>query len=467
MSEQLDRAENSPVPTRRALAIGAPWRGVRNHPVTSAFFVVSAIVAGVAMLVVFAPPKMSARVVFQVSAHPHALLKPVSDDNTDFHLYCQAQAALVKNRQVLNGALNQPGIAGLGLMKNQTDQTTWLEKNLKIEFTPSPEFMQVSLSGDEGDDLKAIMDAIKTVYIKEVLSKDSMQRLARLRQLEEVQRKYTLSLDEYRKKLSAIAEDLGSTDPANLALQRKFAEDRLATAQRELLQIESEMRRAIIEAKQLDEKLKKPDLTEISQELIDAAIKSDPGYVQLAASQIELEESIKKLKSLLGAGTRPNVLAIREEELAKVSKNRADYADSIRGAVITRLNESPLDANKRLQMKLRDRIAMLNDLKQAIEADISKCALSLRRSSIGQSDLDAIRRDMNRLEHTCDSVQEEIENLKPELDAPSRVTVWEEPVVVPGTEGSSRLIYSLIAFGGIVIVGVAVVTILEISRALT
>jgi hypothetical protein len=45
------------------------------------------------------------------------------------------------------------------------------------------------------------------------------------------------------------------------------------------------------------------------------------------------------------------------------------------------------------------------------------------------------------------------------------VTVWEEPFVVPGTEGNNRLIYSLMAFGGIVLIGVAFVTIFEISLA--
>jgi len=465
MSEQLDNADNSLVPARRPLGIGTPWHGVRHHPVVSAFFVVSAIAAGCAVWVILAPPKTRTHVVFQVSAHSQALLNPTGDDKADFPLYCQVQAALVKSREVLNAALNQHGIANLGVMKNQTDRVAWLENNLQVDFEQSSELMRVSLVGDDSDDMKAILDAIKTVYIREVLSRDSMQRLSRLRQLEDVQRKYTVNLDDYRNKLGRIAEDLGSTDPANLALKEKFAQERIALAQRELLQIESEMRRATIEAKKLDEKLKNPDLIEMPQEFVDAEINKDQRYRLLAASQASLEESIKKLKSEIGPGSRPDALAGREEELAKAKKNLAEFADSIRPAVIARIKETMVVENKRSLMKLRDRMAVSNDLKKEIEADLARYALSLHRSVAGQIDLEAIRRDMDRLEHTRDLVQQQIEEVRPELDAPSRVTVWQEPVVVAGAQSNNRLVFSSIVLAVILVFGIGFVTLIEIALA--
>jgi hypothetical protein len=348
-------------------------------------------------------------------------------------------------------------------LKNQTDKIAWLEKNLQVDFDPSPEYMRLSLAGDDGDDMKTIMDAIKTVYIKEVISKDSMQRLMRLHQLEEVHRKYAMSLDEYRKKLGGIAEDLGSTDPATNSLRERFAQERLTAAQHELLQLESEMRRGIIESRRQDEKLKNSDRIDIPQEAVDAAIKSDPRYTQLAANVTLIENSIDEIKSKLAPGTGAEALAKQEEKLTRAKKELADYASAIRPTIIARIKESAIAENKRLMMVLRDRMAMSTDIKKAIEEDITRCTQVMHRSNVAQLDIESIRRDMKHLENTAELVQQQIEELKPELDAPSRVSVWEEPAVVPATESDHRLIYSSIALAAVLAFGLAFVTLIELA----
>jgi capsular exopolysaccharide synthesis family protein len=61
-----------------------------------------------------------------------------------------------------------------------------------------------------------------------------------------------------------------------------------------------------------------------------------------------------------------------------------------------------------------------------------------------------------------ESVQEKMELLRPELDAPARVSIFEEPTVVQGIEGNRRVKYSLMAFGGVLFFGLALVTFLEV-----
>ncbi len=466
MSMHSDQSDKPSAPVRRSLGFGAIWRGVRHFPAVLALFVLVAVAAGVGVWFVLPrPQKTTTQILFQLSAQPRTLLHLAASDDSNFQSYCQQQAALVKSRQVLNAVVNQPNVANLATMQKQPDKIMWLDRNLQIDFQPSADFMRVSIEGDETDDMKAILDAVKTVYIKEVIAKESMQKLSRLRQLENVHGKYMTSLDAYRKRLGSLAEEIGVTDAATLSLRNKFAEERIGVAQRELLQLESDMRRAQIESSRLENKLKDPEQIETLKEAVEEATKKDPGYVRLAAAQTAIEQSIQKIKSMTQPGSNLPQLAAEEEKLAKSKKQLAESAERIRAEVINRLKESTAVESRRQLAGWRDRIAVWTNLKESIEADIANSTRSMRRSSLAQTDIEGIRRDMAHLEHTSDQVQQQIEDLRPELDAPSRVSVWEEPTVVPGSEGDYRIKYALMAIGGVLLFGIMVVTLVEVSLA--
>ncbi len=461
MSKQLENADGTSAPAGNSLGVGTVWRGVRRYPRTSALFFACAVAVGAAIWFFLPLPKMTAYVVFQVSAQPPSILSPVGEARADFNLYCQAQSALIRSRPVLNRALNEPGVANVGMLRGQSDKIGWLENRLNIDFKKSPEFMRLSLEGDESEDMRMIVDAIKTVYMKEVLTKESEHRLKRLRQLEKVQQKYTESLDTYRKRLGLIAEALGSTDPASLALKEKYAWEQLGQAQRELLTLESDMRRAGVEANKVDDKVKTIDKAEVPKEVVDAAIKNDAGYQKLEAARLELVGLIDRTKAGIVAGTRPPALIEREAELEKVKKEIAEYSENIRPIVAARLKESTVYQSKQQLSGLEDRRGLWADVKKAIEKDIDKITNRLHQSNSSQLELENIRRDMGRLERTWDMVQQQIEELKPEMDAPSRVGVWEEPVVVAGIEGNRRLKYTAMAFVGFLGLGIGLITFIE------
>jgi len=462
MSKQLDNPDGASASASSSVGIGTVWRGVRRHPMMSAFFLVGAIVAGAGIWFFLPLPKLTAFVVFQVSAQPQTLLTAVGDARADFNLYCQAQSALVRSRQVLNGALKQPGLANNATLTSQNDKIAWLESKLLVDFKTSPELMRLSLEGDEADDMNAIIEAIKTVYINEVKSKDSNQRNTRLSQLLQVQQKYSLALESYRTKLGGIAEDLGSTDPNNLAVREKFAQERLGAAQRELLTLESEIRRGIVESRKNDEKVKNIEKKEVPKEIVDATIKASPGYQQLLANEATIAESIKRIKAgLVEAARPPAILVSREDDLAKAKKEAQDYIESNREAVTIRLKEMTVVESQRVLTGIQERMSEWGDVKKAIENDIDSITKSLRKASTGQLDVEGIRRDMTRLERTSDMVQQQIEELKPEMDAPARVSVWGEPTVIAGIEGNRRLKYSLMALVGVLVVGMGLITFIE------
>src|SRR5262249_8943331 len=143
-------------PKRNSLSLGTLWRGVRRHPIVSLLMVMAS--AGIATAIwFFLPlPKMTAYATFQVSSQPQSLIAPVADSKSDFMVYRQAQGALVKSRTVLNAALNQPGMSENPLLAREVDKLAWLDTHVKVDFRSSPEFMRLSLEGDDGDSIKAV-----------------------------------------------------------------------------------------------------------------------------------------------------------------------------------------------------------------------------------------------------------------------------------------------------------------------
>src|SRR5271165_6768719 len=152
------------------------------------------VVAGVAAFVAAwsllpAPPHTARSLLHIAAAQPRVLFK-TSEYRPDANAFRQTQLALVKSRLVLNAALRQPKVADLTTIRKEPDPIAWLEKELKVTYTSSPEILSVTLSGDPPDELKTIVDAVVTAYLQEIVNKEQIKRQARLDQLEKISIKY-------------------------------------------------------------------------------------------------------------------------------------------------------------------------------------------------------------------------------------------------------------------------------------
>src|SRR5260370_38632771 len=193
MNDQLDVATTAP--PAGSFGFGTLFRGVRHHPFMALLAVVATLATAAAIWLFLPLPKMTAYVTFRILAQPQALFTPVGDAKAHFTYYRHAQAALVKTPPVLNTALNQPE-AEVGLLKGLKgrDRIAWLENKLQVDFKTSPEFMRLSLEGDNEAEMLAIIKAIQVAYMKEVVYKHEAGRTAHFQQLENVQRDYQQTL---------------------------------------------------------------------------------------------------------------------------------------------------------------------------------------------------------------------------------------------------------------------------------
>jgi capsular exopolysaccharide synthesis family protein len=467
MSKQLD--DSGPGAGSKAGSFGPATiaRGIRRHPLLVALFVLSACAAGAAVWFFLPLPKLTAYATFQISSQPQGLISPAGDARTDFNYYRLAQVTMVKSRPVLNAAIDQPGVkeAVSVLSGRQPDRIGWLESKLLVDSKPMQEFMRVSLEGDQEAEMKTVISAVSDVYLKVVVNKEKLRRTERLNQLEAVQEKYKTNLQQQRTRLSQIAEDLGSADPLNLTLKEKGAQEQLSMAQRELSQLRSEMRRGLIEKTKMDERVKvadtRPDADEALQAEIEAAVKSDQAYKDLLARQSAAQTALRNVQSAVKPGARPAALIEKEEALAGLTKEVEGYRKNASPEQLARIKAALAEKRKQSSASLADRMVIMKDLESAIQNDVAKISKDLNRLSIGQVSLEGLKQEFAHAEKTADRVYEQIEALRPEIDAPARVQVFEEPTVALGIEGNRRLKYSLMGGGAFLLFGLGFVTFLE------
>jgi hypothetical protein len=143
-------------------------------------------------------------------ATPHeavASLRVLQPDKDDYEVYRKTQAQLSKSPFVFQKALREPGIAELPTLAAEKDPVGWLSKHVLAWAPSDSEIIQVRLRGENADDVTRILEAITTVYLKEVVQKERRERIERRRALEKTHQKAVEELRLARETLAHSTDD--------------------------------------------------------------------------------------------------------------------------------------------------------------------------------------------------------------------------------------------------------------------
>ena len=104
-------------------------------------------------------------------------------------------------------ALREPGIAELTTLAAEKDPVAWLSRNVRAAAPSDSELIEVRLRGENADDLTQILEAITTVYLKEVVQKERRERVDRRRTLEKTHEQAVEELRLVRETLAHSTDD--------------------------------------------------------------------------------------------------------------------------------------------------------------------------------------------------------------------------------------------------------------------
>jgi polysaccharide biosynthesis transport protein len=441
------------------------WLAIRRHPVLFAGVLLLTAAAGAALWYWLPLPRYTALVVFQVNTQAPAVLAPTAESRVDFGSYRQTQAALIRKRQVLQNALQQPETRNLSFARSEPDPVTHLERQLVVDFKVGTEFMRVTLEGDNPDEQRAILKGLTKAYLTEVDERDNGQRRRRLETLEGVRREHQQRLDSFQKGIDAIAVRLGSKDAATLAIVDQLTREELGQASRELTEIEGQLQitAPVGDAKPVGPPPEKKTPT-VSAALVDDQLRREPSVMLQEAEVARVKERLAEIERLFNPGVvNPTVTKARDDvKLAqeKLARIRADLRPQIESTLREQMaaeeqkRQDQLAADEqRRTAQSNDSVARLKRRQQAISNRIEEIKSKIGENNRFRIDLENLKSQIVHTDRLSTNIAEEIDRLRLELNAPSRVTLAEEPYIVAGIQGNRRLKMTLLGVVGVFVLG--------------
>jgi hypothetical protein len=155
----------------------------------------------------------------------------------------RVQAILVKSRPVLIKAVRDPNVADLKLLREQANPIGWLERQIKVKTEEGGALLRVTMKGHRTDEMEAIVNAVTSAYLNEIVFKEHSKRLQRLRTLANIYDKYEKNLREKRRILRTLAESAGSGDDKQMQLSQLRLQGRLQGFDRALADLERQLRK--------------------------------------------------------------------------------------------------------------------------------------------------------------------------------------------------------------------------------
>lgn len=447
-SLQVMPADDMPSAGLSPLAVLHAFR--RRWPLAVGLGTLAALIAGTAAWFLVPPAKFETQVVLQVFSRVPMVVFPTAETQNqaqdEYKRYQKTQVALVKSRNVLLSALQQLKVGTLQTFRKVDDPVSWLKENLEVAFINESEIFHIGLKGEHPEEIAKLVNAVKDAYMDEVVNVERSKRTRRYDKLKEVNLKKQEMLARQRQHVRALAESLGSNSQQALILKQQFAMENQAIIDKELLQVQSERRRAEAE---LSAELKVVETVAdgpgdvIDEATIEEEIANDPSIIALEQQLAQAEARLRQHGNLLTKtsrrpGTDPTIQPM-QAEVRRAREELKDRRRALRPMIIKQLRNRPVGKGQATANQLRQRIATFDELEKRLMAEKQHQDAGAKTISTKSFELEGIQEDIQQAQIAVAKMGSEIQALEVELEAPARVTVIETAEVPRTRDEKKRL----------------------------
>ncbi len=376
------------------------------------------------------PVKYTASTALHVSSREPKILGNEVQGNSEFQVYQKTQAAMVTSRLVLNSVLKDPAIARLSIIREIPDldqQIDWLQEQIKVDFKTGPEIMKVTMVGYQAEEMKTLLDAVREVYLKEVVNKERIRKKNRLDYLKELLSRHESNLRQKREQVKQLTIALGSGDASVLAVKQKHATEALGTTNRELLSVRGELRKMKIALNYKEGKGKgKAPAPEVPAASVEQALDREPEIARLAKDYNEMKKELDLAAQIAVKGMDEPHLKSKIAKLKAAEAMLEAARARLRPAITERLLEKMGIDRRTSADELRMRIAMSEELERSLADSVESLRKEIRTTNVDEAEINDLKVQIERAEKVTERVAAEVANLTVEVDAPERVTKLED-----------------------------------------
>jgi succinoglycan biosynthesis transport protein ExoP len=416
------------------------------------------------------PPKYTTYATLFVDQRIPTVLPAGVGGNEDgnFATYLKTQAAFIKNRRTIGGALLNPknGIAQLSMLRDEEDPSAFLEERILIDLTDtSNSALRVALAGDDPVQITKIVNAVVHFYMDEVTSwrKEKAQRISTL---EKTRGEWQQMLANKLKHFETQFATPGTGEPGS------FKQKLRMSAYLDLLRQQGAARNALanargvlkgIEAKVAEFDAKPPTMP---ADVLTAWVDKDQEVMMK-------EMAVKRLdRDARAIAEQSATLTPKYYEMKQRAVVAARELEGLKQKVRTKV-ESTYLAGKRFELaaqveRAQDEVKRIEALDQGTAEqlveykdfkDLNEAAIETKLAEKIPED-DDIRSYRAEIERVSASIM----HLRADLDAPDRVRIWQDAEVPTKKDIRKQAAISGVAgIAGLGLVG-GLVTVYEMRR---
>lgn len=362
-----------------------------------------------------------------------------------------AQATLIRSNIVLGPALQMPGISKLKCLRDEQDKVHWLATHLSVGYTGS-EILQISISGEDRDELVKILTAVRDSYMKEIVQ---VERDMETQKRNNLERAYNhLGKMKQRKEIQYqnLADRLGVSDSKNAMYSNRFAQENLAhwRQQRDMnlaringLTMEIKKRSALLEAmapeeqgasREERENARIQQRTNLIRSLTAQALNENPMIKELRMQYENIQGVLERERSVAKDPNHPNIK--RLEQAMEDCKTQIASATKRLTPEIAKLVQAKID-NEEVPMtraeKLAETIETLKIELAVYQAEYESCEkayqseLAKAKTSGETTELQSLRSELDRMDTMYNRMGTQLDEWKVEAQAGPRVETITEP----------------------------------------
>jgi hypothetical protein len=384
------------------------------------------------------PPALTAQ---QPAALLHIPQNSDKDSKPDYRTYRNTQAVFVTTRLAVNAALRRPGVADLGIVKAQADPVAWLQGGLRTDFPHDGEVLRITLPGVNPKEAAVLLNAVAESYLEEFALKESADHTRRVARLKELAARYEAELAEKRRRLKEVNNLLGGVALGEGDIQRKLAEAALEAGQKELLQVQSELRRARAELAALTEAGKRPEEAAVPEDALEDQIDKDPAVQQLRGQVSQTEDQIEQTRAVVAISGEqsPRVVAL-QQKLQSARQALEARRKELRPAVVKTIREHQQAAGRQVIANLQQRIGVLQRVEKELQDERERRQAEARRREQATQELASLRGEIIQLEETLRKITAEVASLEVKQPATPRIRLLEKAEASGGIRALSRFL---------------------------
>ena len=286
-----------------------------------------------------------------------------------FDIYKDTQKSLLKSPLVIEAALRPPEINALpSVQRNETNAVGWLTNELNVNFaTVNSEIMNVSLIGDNPQEITTLVNAVVSAYLSKIVDKEREKSVAHCDTLDGLRADKETEVRALLNNLRQLAEQAGGTgDKEALSIRQRVAVEQFAQYRSELMRVQFELMRARSSLKTQQAYLASLEDADIPAWEVDQYALADPTSRDLQLKLSYYNTNVAQFRNIIVPGRKlpPAVQKIEsdrdvvQQQIDEIGKG---YRDKIR-------ERKRSEAEKEIR-RAEAEVAVLTDQEQHFQAD--------------------------------------------------------------------------------------------------